>query len=105
MPTRCRVELTPEALDHAKVIQEWWLTNRPQAPNLFLRELRAAIRQLRRSPLSGKPYEPQGVRPTRRLLLPGSRYQLYYVADELTRLVRIYAVWHTARGARPPLPR
>jgi len=104
VPARCRVELAPEALDHAKAIQEWWLTNRPRAPDLFLHELRAAIRQLRRSPLSGKPYELPGVRPTRRLLLPGSRYQLY-VADEGARLVRIYALWHTARGEDPQAPR
>jgi plasmid stabilization system protein ParE len=101
---RYRVEFSPEALAHAQVIRQWWVANRPRAPQLFLHELRAAVMQLRRAPLSGRPYEAVGVRPTRRLLLPKTHFHLYHWLDETTDVVRIYAVWHSARGEGPPLP-
>ena len=48
-------------------------------------------RVYRRSPVSG----------TRRVLLKGSRYHVYYIpgVDE----VRVLAVWHAQRGVGPPL--
>jgi plasmid stabilization system protein ParE len=98
---RYRVDFSPEAASHVDAIAEWWAANRPAAPHLFREEIRAAIRQLSRSPHSGLPYESIGVRPTRRLLLPKSRHHLYYVPDDFQHVVRIYAVWHTARRERP----
>ncbi len=39
-----RVELSPEALEHAQAIGAWWIENRAAAPDLFADELGAAIR-------------------------------------------------------------
>ena len=98
------VEFSPEAAAHAEAIHTWWKGNRPKAPRLFAAELAAALRHVRRWPESGKLYEQEGVRQTRRLMLPKSRYQIYYWADDATAVIRIYAVWHTSRGEGPPLP-
>ena len=62
---RYRVEFSPEAASHVEAIAAWWIANRPAAPLLFANELRAALRQLQRSPNSGLPYAPTGVHPTR----------------------------------------
>ena len=102
---RYRVEFSPEAASHVEAIAAWWIANRPAAPLLFADELRAALRQLRRSPHSGLPYAPTGVHPTRRRLLPKSGHHVYYWADDDAEIVRVYAVWHTARGRRPANPR
>ena len=98
---RYTVEFSPEAIAHAEVIQAWWKLNRPKAPRLFATELAAALRHVRRWPEAGQLYEPEGVRPTRRLMLPKSRYQIYYWIDDAKAVIRIYAVWHTSRGDGP----
>ena len=102
---RYKVEFSPEATAHAEAIENWWRANRPKNPGLFLRELRSALRQLRRSPHSGTLYEAPGVRPVRRILLARSGYHLYHWPDDEAGLVRVYAVWHSARGKGPALPR
>jgi hypothetical protein len=40
----------------------------------------------------------------RRILMPRTRYHVYYVVAEDERLVLVHAVWHTARGQGPKLP-
>ncbi len=102
---RYRVEFSPEAASHAEAISAWWVANRPAARLLFADELRAAIRHLQRAPHSGQPYAPSGVRPTRRVLLPKSGHHVYYAVDDTAEVVRVYAVWHTARGQRPRIPK
>jgi plasmid stabilization system protein ParE len=37
----------------------------------------------------------------RRILMPRTRYHVYYTADDGDRLVRVHAVWHLSRGQRP----
>jgi plasmid stabilization system protein ParE len=46
-------------------------------------------------------YRQSPAQDTRRVLLKGTRYHVYYVplADE----VRVLAVWHARRGMGPPL--
>ncbi len=93
---RYRVELSPEALTHAELIDAWWIVNRPAAPTLFLDELEAAIRQLEATPHIELPA-------ARRLLMPRTRYHVYYAIEDDDSVVRIHAVWHTSRGHGPRL--
>ena len=102
---RYRVEFSPEATAHAEAIAAWWRANRAKNPALFVSELRAALRQPRRLPHSGTIYEARGVRRVRRILLARSGYHLYHWPDEDAALVRVYAIWHSARGKGPALPR
>lgn len=99
---RYRVEIAPTAQAQAETIAVWWVAHRPAARSLFSAELRAAEKQLGDTPLVGSRYR-RGAEGMRRLLLPRTRYHVYYVVDEAALVVRIHAVWHAARGKGPPL--
>jgi len=96
-----QVEFSPEARDQAESIASWWQANRPAAPTLFRDELVAAVNKLATTPSTGAAYEP--VAAIRRLLMPRSRYHVYYFIDEPSAVVQIRAVWHWSRGHGPIL--
>lgn len=95
------VQTTPEADLQILQIDDWWRTNRDASPNLFLQELTAAFDTVGDAPFLGRLYQPSPIPGTRRVLLKGTRYHVYYVpfANE----IRVLAVWHARRGAGPPL--
>ena len=95
------VATTPDADAQIRAIDEWWRTNRLLSPDLFLDELSAAFELVASAPLIGHPYRRSPVPGTRRLLLRGTRYHVYYVPGE--EQVTTIAVWHAERGADPPL--
>ena len=100
---RFRVIVAPRAVAQVETITAWWRANRPTSPDLFLEEFAAALTRLASAPTSGGVYRP-GPRPDlRRLLLPRTRYHVYYVTAEDARRVSVLAVWHTARGGKPHL--
>lgn len=100
---RFRVELSPQARDQLTTINLWWARNRPAAPALVAAELETAVQQLATSPESGHLHDGNRPLPVRKLLMPRSRYHLYYEVDSASRLVTVLAVWHVARGAGPRL--
>lgn len=95
------VRTTPEADAQIRDIDRWWRTNRPSSPGLFADELAASFEMTSDLPQIGRLYRESPVPGTRRVLLPGTRYHVYYVpcTDDL----RVLAVWHTQRGTGPPL--
>ena len=97
-----RVDFAGTARRQLRSVQRWWRANRRAAPELFKQELRRAIEQLRERP-SAAPAVEVGRPGVRRLLLPRTRYHLYFRVDEAEERVRVLAVWHTARGHLPPL--
>ncbi len=102
---RYRIEVSPEARLHVRAIQAWWRTNRPAVADLFHEELRAALTKLAGSPAAGAPYRASsGVPGMRRILMPRTRYHVYYVVTDEGERVLVHAVWHTARGQGPRLP-
>jgi plasmid stabilization system protein ParE len=92
-----RVELSHEALGHAQHIRAWWLENREAAPDLFIDELGRTLQKLERFPHLGAPYVRAEVEGMRRILLPQSRYHIYYTVVEEGEMVRVHAIWHLAR--------
>jgi len=46
-------------------------------------------------------YEPMARLGIRRVLMPRSRYHVYYSIEEKFGIVRVHAVWHAARGVTP----
>jgi plasmid stabilization system protein ParE len=94
-----RIELTPSAERHMKVIDTWWQENRASAPRLFLEELSAAFEALRSVPLTGKLIRMPRVRDVRRVLLRTTRYHIYYRVqrDKVT----VLAIWSSVRGRGP----
>ena len=95
------VNTTPEADAQIRKIDDWWRTNRRSSPDLFLQELTAAFDLIGDAPQLGRLYRQSPVPGTRRVLLKGTRYHVYFVPrpDEL----RVLAVWHAQRGIGPPL--
>lgn len=98
-----RVAFSKSASEQASAIDDWWRENRPAAPDLFWRELEAAIELLRTSPALGPIYAPSPVPGVRRVLIGRSRYHVYWEIDAATRTVTITAVWHAERGSGPPM--
>lgn len=72
------VQTTPEADAQIREIDEWWRTNRPAAPDLFLHELNASFDIIGQAPHIGRLYRGSPVPRARRLLLKGTRYHVYY---------------------------
>ena len=95
------VRTTPEADAQIREIDDWWRRNRPASPNLFSNELAAAFDIIGHAPQIGRSYRRSTIPSTRRVLLKGTRYHVYYVprSDE----VMVLAVWHAQRGVGPPL--
>lgn len=95
------LQTTPEAETQILEIDHWWRSNRPSAPTLFIEELTASFDIIGHTPHSGRLYRPSPIPGTRRVLLRGTRYHVYYVprSDDVT----ILAVWHAQRGVGPPL--
>ncbi len=71
----------------AEVVNAWWTRNRPSAPRLFADELASALRLVAAGPGIGALYEPRGAQGVRRLLLPRTRYFVYYAYDRESAVV------------------
>ena len=95
------VRTTPEADEQIRMVHNWWRRNRSAAPDMFVNELASAFTLVGSTPHLGHPYRRSPVAGVRRVLLPGSRYHVYYVG--LDHEVRVLAVWHGRRGSGPPL--
>jgi plasmid stabilization system protein ParE len=95
------VRTTPEADAQILEIDSWWRSNRDASPNLFLGELTEAFDTVGDAPYLGRLYRQSPIPGTRRVLLKGTRYHVYYVPSAIE--IRVLAVWHARRGAGPPL--
>ena len=60
----------------------WWQRERVSAPDLFVEEFGAALERLAMAPSAGPVYVGGHRRDLRRLLLPRTRYHVYYLAEE-----------------------
>jgi plasmid stabilization system protein ParE len=100
-PVSLPVRTTPEADIQILAIDGWWRANRPSSADLFLEELSAVFELLSEAPSIGRLYRESPVRNTRRVLLKGTRYHVYYVLG--TEEVKVLALWHAQRSVGPPL--
>jgi plasmid stabilization system protein ParE len=69
---------------------------------LFNEELRAALDQIRTAPQLGSAYQVVAGQEHGRLLMPRTRYHVYYRVVGRDR-VRVVAVWSAVRGRGPRL--
>ncbi len=98
-----RVQVTGEARRQLLEVDEWWTTNRPEAPDLILREFSRAVALLTMTPTAGKVYVAQTSAVFRRVLLRRSGFHVYYLVDDAARIVLVAAIWNGARGHGPAL--
>jgi plasmid stabilization system protein ParE len=103
MSSQRAVILSPRARWQAAAVQAWWLENRPAASALFEDELGAAIADLQCGRVLGVVYGTIRSAQVFRVLLPRSRYHVYYRFGASGGAVEIVAVWHTSRGRAPSL--
>ena len=97
-----RLRIAPEVWLQAEAIDSWWRANRRASPDLFRDELDAALERLETAPLAVRVYGHEGQPLTvRRILLPRTRYFVYFEIDG--DWVTVLAVWHGSRGKGPPL--
>jgi plasmid stabilization system protein ParE len=97
-----KIELAPRALSDAERCARWWRENRPAARDRFDQELREALDRIRTFPQLGSVYEAMPGRGHRRLLMPETRYHVYYRLAGPD-LVRVVAIWSSIRGRDPRL--
>jgi plasmid stabilization system protein ParE len=95
------VRTTPEADEQIRSIDAWWRANRGASPELFAEELESSLDTIAHTPQIGRSYRRSPVAGTRRVLLKGSRYHVYYVPTPDG--IDVIAVWHGRRGVGPPL--
>ena len=97
------VVVAPSARRHAQRIDDWWRENRPGAPDLFARELEAALFRIAVTPMTVAVYREIKGRAIRRLLMPRTSYHVFFEANASEQKVHVLAVWHAARGRGPKL--
>jgi plasmid stabilization system protein ParE len=99
-----KVVFSPQADAEADRALDWWLENRDKAPQLFEQELARAIAKLKETPRIGQRILTRGLNfEVRFLLLPKTRFRLFYRVLPEADLVEILRLWHTSRGAEPDL--
>jgi len=98
-----RLAITHRALAQIETALDWWLINRPAAPDLFERELGAVLGRIAAHPESGRSYRHRRTRGVRRALMRRTRQHVFYRYDRRAALVVVVAVWGAQRGVPPPL--
>jgi plasmid stabilization system protein ParE len=97
-----RLRIASDVWLQADAIDSWWRAHRRASPELFRDELEAALERLETTPLATRSYGHEGQPSTlRRVLLPRTRYFVYFEIDG--ECVTVLAVWHGSRGKGPTL--
>ncbi|MBN1612396.1 MAG: type II toxin-antitoxin system RelE/ParE family toxin [Polyangiaceae bacterium] len=97
-----KLRLSEDAQQDIERIDAWWRENRPAAPLLFRQELRDAMDLLETHPECGTPYK-TAKKTYRRVVLPKTRYLLYYEYDKEADLLAVTTIWSARRGSGPKL--
>ena len=98
-----RVWVSPRAAAQIDDAASWWRVNRTAAPDLFVREIAGALALLAQAPKAGRHWRHPRVRGVRRLLIPSTRYHVYYVVGGEEGGVEMGAVWSGAGGRAPTI--
>jgi plasmid stabilization system protein ParE len=89
------------AIREAEAIDEWWRSNRPSAPDLFVTELESMLGAAALMPTLGAPARSERATGVRRLVLRNTRYHVYYRVRG--QRLEVLALWHATRGTGPGL--
>jgi plasmid stabilization system protein ParE len=98
-----KLVFTPEAEQQASEMDSWWRGHRPDARDLFARELAEARDLIGATPGIGVTYTTRSGKTARRVLLPKTRNHVYFEVDEEQGLVIVLAVWGAPRRRGPSL--
>ena len=82
---------------------EWWVANRPKAPETFAEELEKSLALISSQPTIGARSLNAKLPEVRRVHLARIHYHLYYRVAGTPPAVEVLAMWHTSRGPHPIL--
>ncbi len=97
------VRTTARADGHVRRAVSWWKANRPASPGLFAQELADAFRLVGDAPRIGHELDSVELPNVWRILLPRTRYHVYYRLDADPARVTVVAIWGAVRGRMPKL--
>jgi plasmid stabilization system protein ParE len=100
---KATIRVSPRAGRQIRQAAKWWRENRLTAPAMLSDEIASAFELIIDMPFAGEPVIHPRIEGLRRILLGRTRYHLYYVALGDRSAVEVIALWHTKRGAAPPL--
>jgi plasmid stabilization system protein ParE len=98
-----RVHIVSSAARAIAEAAEWWVANRPKAPEAFAEELARAFQLLASQPSIGAQARNVKLVGVRRVHLQRIHYYLYYRVRANAETVEVLALWHTKRGTSPEL--
>lgn len=82
---------------------EWWVINRPKAPDAFAEEIEKSLALVASQPTIGARSLNVKLSGVRRVHLARIHYHLYYRVAGTPSAVEVLAFWHTSRGSDPVL--
>ena len=97
-----KLEFAARALKEIERQGRWWLTNRPGSVQLFVQELEQAVDLIKATPFLGSIYARKRDRAIRRVLMPKTKYHLYFRQDG-PEVIRVLSVWGARRERGPKL--
>jgi plasmid stabilization system protein ParE len=98
-----KLVFTPEAEQQASTMDDWWRGHRPDARDLFARELAQARDLIAATPGIGVTFTSRNGKTARRVLMPKTRNHVYFEVDEGRGLIIVLAVWGAPRRRGPTL--
>ena len=96
-----RVKIAARAARQIRQAAEWWVINRPAAPDAIAIDFREAVALLAEQPGIGAKYAGARTPSIRRLYLSRIGYFVYYKAEGGD--LRVLAFWHASREHQPPV--
>jgi hypothetical protein len=97
-----KVKVTKRAERRIGVVDRFWRTKRPEAPDLLKEELAAAEARLVEDPHAGVVCVIRGKKYLR-LLLPRTEQWLYYKVRSQQGVIVVQTIWGARRGRDPNL--
>lgn len=82
---------------------EWWRSERPDAPDLFKQELEATFERILRAPKVRQQHGQIEGEPVWRILMRETEQHVYYTVDDVAGVVVVETVWGARRGRGPKL--
>lgn len=97
------VRITATAARSIAEAGNWWVSNRPKAPEAFAEELERSFELIASQPSVGARAISAKLSGVRRVHLARIHYHLYYRVAGTPLAIEVLALWHTSRGSTPGL--
>jgi plasmid stabilization system protein ParE len=94
-----QIKIAKRAANQVRKASEWWLVNRPNAPNAIATDFGEAVALLAEQPGIGAKYNGSRIIGVRRLFLSRVGYFVYYKAED--GFLHVLAFWHASREHQP----